>query len=212
MFLFSTPKAVEKSKIKTRLWRAGVIIPLLYLFGSSAYGLVTKMKWAPRLPYYLSYLLYPKGMFITLFVLIFATALFIYRRYITTKYGKKNFELYVRGNRYAFIKNIIASSTLVILVVIDFGLSKCIDPETGSMYKVVDALDLGDNYHCLCIIVPILLYRPHFGSRLSLYDTGYSTLYGISYSLGYVLIAISMLPYMSTLLPILEVILESLLF
>lgn len=204
MFIFTKPKMLEGRKKSTIAWHFCAVLPLFYLVFSMIYSCLVKTKVWDRAPFYLASLLYPKGIIISLFVILFCLGVGIFRFYIVRQYGQENAETYFKGNRYVLFKNSSAAILLLLLGIVELIIA--FTPAKNNTY--CSALNLGKNYYILAAIPFVFFYRPHIGARNNRLDLAYGVAYGISTSLAYVLLAILILPYISYLEPILAILIK----
>jgi len=203
MFLFFKPKFAMKRKKLLYAWRFGIIIPVAYLFISSIYSiLVAKSVWN-ALPYYFAYLLYPKSLETTIFVLAFTLGIYFYRRFAIEKYGQTNAQIFLSGNKYVMVKNMIAAALIFILGLIE--LAVYINNKNNDL---ANKLGFGKCYYLIALTPIFLFYHPMVGERNAKVDLVYTTLYGVSYAMSYILIAITILPNIGFLQPLLEILLR----
>jgi hypothetical protein len=121
-----------------------------------------------------------KELVTTTFALLYPFALYLYRIIVTRKYGPERSALYFQGNRYFFIKNILACLILGSLALTSYCLQ-------GS--SLAGALGLKSSYWIGILIPFILFYHPHIGARNKILDAVFPAIYTISLSFAYVYIA-----------------------
>lgn len=178
-FLFSVPDRYNgnQKKIKYRpLWS---LIPTSILIFSLIYQAYIKSAWVP---YWINLLFFSKGTILTLFAIIYLYSLFLFQRIIKKKYGSQSFDAITNSRRYCLAKNGLAATIVLLLFVLDICF-KYLYPN--------NSLKLGQSTVMVLIIPLILLYRPHIGARNQIIDMGYSITYGITYTLGYAIVLIS---------------------
>lgn len=177
--LFSKPNFKTHQKRNMILFRCLSIIPISYMVISSLCQIGKKL-WGWNLPLSVSTLLFSKALILILFAIIYCFAVFAYRKYITYKYGEEKGEIYQTGNRYCFVKNVIASVIIIVLGILDIIIGKNWPGNpvmNGSFYPIL-----------FCVPV-VLLYHPHFGKRNAKWDISFVALYAVSMLLGILLIA-----------------------
>lgn len=200
LFLFARPKILQGKKKLSILWQCLSIVPLFYLIISMVYSCLVKANvWNPA-PYYVAFLMFPKGLCLTIIICFFC--LFVhYFRYLSIQYfGHKKADIFFRGNRYILSKNIMACILIFMVGVVDLIIHYTV-PSDNVYLK---ALGLGNNFYILAAIPFVFFYRPHIGPRNNRKDVIYSICYGASIALGFVLIGALVLPYVSYLQPLFD--------
>ena len=204
LFLFARPKLFSKNKKLSVLWKLFIIIPLFYLIISMVYSCLVNAKvWSP-LPFYVSFLMFPKGLCITIIVCAFCLFVKYFRTIAIVLLGHKSAETFFKGNQYILAKNITACILILLVGIVDLILHYTVSSDNVYM----KALNLGNNFYILAAIPLVLFYRPHFGVREQKSDMLYSILYGVSFALSFILIGFLVLPYVSYLQPFIDFLLS----
>jgi hypothetical protein len=178
LFMLTTPKFKHKGSVI--FWRCLTIIPIAYLLGSYLYSIGTSLWGWTTLDSSISGLLYKKEIVCTTFSVLYPFSLYFYRIIVNRKYGAERAKLYFQGNRYYFIKNVIACTILGVLALISYFLHTS---------KVASSLSLKSSYWVAILIPFILFYHPHIGERNHILDIVFPAAYTISLSFAYVYIA-----------------------
>jgi hypothetical protein len=178
LFLLTTPKFHHKKSII--VWRMLTIVPIAYLTFSYLYAVGTALWGWSEWDESLSGLLYKKEIVCTSFSVLYPFSIYFYRIIVNRKYGKERSKLYFQGNRYYFIKNLIACLILGTLALISFSLHTS---------KAASSLGLKSSYWVAILIPFILFYHPHVGERNHILDIVFPAAYTISLSFAYVYIA-----------------------
>jgi len=179
LFLLTTPKRFKYKKSGI-VWRCCAIIPISYLVGSYLYAVGTKIWDWPTLPSYLETLLYRKQLMTTAFAILYPFSIWLYRKIVRKKYGILNAKLYVHGNKYFFIKNLMACSIITVLALINYLMRD---------NKLASTLDMNKTYYIAYLIPLILFYHPHIGKRNNIVDMIFVVSYGIGLTFAYIYIA-----------------------
>ena len=187
--LLSKPKFKNNVKRNTILYRLSALIPLGYMIASAVIQ-IGKKTWGWDLPFAVSSLFFTKALIITSFTILYCLVIFIYRRVVDHKFGKENGDVYVLGNRYQFIKNLIVAAVLALLGVLDIVLGKNAN---------CARLGFGSNPGIFFLIPLVLLYHPHMGARNKKWDLVFNVAYGFSLLIGIVCIISSISVYITSL-------------
>lgn len=187
--LLSKPKFKNNVKRNTILYRLSALIPLGYMIASTVIQ-IGKKTWGWNLPFAVSSLFFTKALIITSFTVLYCLVIFIYRRIVDHKFGKDNGDVYVLGNRYQFIKNLLVCSIIALLGVLDIVLGK--NPACAEV-------GFGSNSGIFFLIPLILLYHPHMGARNKKWDIVFTVAYGFSLLIGIICILSSISIYITSL-------------
>lgn len=183
LLLFYKPVTYGNDQKKLLKYRLLSIIPVGYLVASliielgASYG-----GWV--IPYSVSSLFFTKAVDLLVFALLFTFAMFIYKGWTKKKYGEENAELYQHGNRYYFIRNIVAAFIVLCIGVFEIGFH---------FGWPDNPIGMGEDYLILCAIPFVLLYHPHHGKRSAKWDNIFLAYYDTAYAIGIVLIALSVI-------------------
>lgn len=184
MFLFVTPKKCENNHKKLIMFRLSALLPLAYLVTSCVLSILKKN--GMNIPYEVYCLFFSKSLILVVFALFYVGAIYIYSLFLRTHYNKQDYQTYLLGNKYYFIKNIIAAVIVGIIAISDVILGKVI--QNGP-------ISFGNNWYIVFIIPLILLYHPHVGKRNYVKDSVVGTLNMLAVSIGYLLIIASLSNY-----------------
>ena len=187
--LLSKPKFKNNVKRNTILYRLSALLPLGYMIASSLIQ-IGKKTWGWELPFAVSSLFFTKALIITAFTILYCVVIFVYRRIVDRKFGKENADVYVRGNRYQFIKNLLICAVFALLGVVDMVLGK--NPACSK-------LGFGTNTGIFFLIPLVLLYHPHMGARNKKWDLVFTVAYGFSMLIGIICIISSIGVYITSL-------------
>lgn len=178
LFLLTTPHFKKTSSVV--VWRLLCVIPLAYLLVSLFYAIGTSLwGWASWGEDWEG-LLDKKELVSTSFAILYPFSIYLIRIFAVKRYGKENATLYFQGNRYFFLKNILASVILGTLALASYFLQ-------GS--QVAGALGLKQSYWIATLIPFILFYHPHLGERNHILDLIFPCAYTVSLSFAYIYIA-----------------------
>jgi hypothetical protein len=178
LFLLTTPKFRKRSSLVA--FRLCALLPLTYLLLSLFYALGTQLWGFAVLPDEVAGLLSRKEFIPTVFAVLYPLGLYLYRIIVLHRYGKEKAALYFCGNRYFFLKNILASLILGALALTGYLLG---NGEAGK------ALGL-HNSAWIAILIPFLLcYHPHLGARNRLLDLLFPLAYAFSLTFAYLYVA-----------------------
>ena len=182
-FLFYTPNIIKTRK-KLLLFRLGAILPILFIFISffifyseAIFGITIENLWiknlfsGQRLP-------------LSILAIVYLVGLFFLRLHFKKKYGEDNAQRYFMGNRFLFLKNIMA--VLIIIVIWAFEM---IFRDNIHLNK----MGIGLNEFMIVIIPFILLYHPHKGKRNRFTDYFILFLYLLTMITAYIAAAIIVL-------------------
>lgn len=178
LFLLTTPAFKKKSSVV--VWRLCSLLPVAYLLLSYLYAVGIKAWNWPEWDSGWTGLLARKSIIPTAFALFYPFSLYLYRIIVVQKYGKDQASVYFEGNRYFYIKNLIAGVILGILALISYLL--------GSSAW---AGNLGlKNAYWIAILIPfILFYHPHMGKRNKIIDVVFPLAYTVSLTFAYLYLA-----------------------
>jgi len=179
IFLFYTPKWCDNSRKRIILFRCLAIIPLSYLFVCAFYKYGRELLGLEEVHYAISSLFFNKSLIISLFAVFYSLGVYFYRLIVVKKYGKENALIYINGNKYLFIKNLIAVILIIILGLFDYF---CKD------LSFAKSFGLGKNYYILILVPFIMFYHIHFGKRSALLDKVYLILYQLFFGISYIFI------------------------
>ena len=143
LFLFARPKLFSKNKKLSVLWKSFVIIPLFYLIISMVYSCLVNAKVWNAMPYYVSFLMFPKGLCITVIVCAFCLFVKYFRTIAIVLLGHKNAETFFKGNQYILAKNITACILILLVGIVDLILHYTVSSDNVYM----KALNLGNNFY-----------------------------------------------------------------
>lgn len=178
-FLYCNPDWIQGNKTKTIIFRSLSILPLAYCLVSLFYNAGIKLWNFPTLHYAVSALLFSKAFIFISFGILYSYIIYIYRFIVIKKYGKDNASLYFLGNKYFFIKNIIA-----VVLIIGIGLLEYF----GSDLSFAKAFGIKNNWYILALIPIVLFYHPHNGARNKTIELTYSILNMLFLSVSYLFI------------------------
>jgi transcriptional regulator with XRE-family HTH domain len=178
LFLLTTPKFKKKSALVG--WRLLALLPISYLLLSYFYAVGTTLWGWPLWDSDWSNLLFRKQIIATTFAILYPLSLYLYRLLASRKYGPERAPLYFQGNRYFFIKNVIACAILGALAIASYALK---DTATAS------TLGLKGSYWVAVLIPFILFYHPHLGERNKILDLVFPLAYVVSLTFAYLYIA-----------------------
>jgi len=178
-FLFTIPEKFKGDKKKTIMWRSLSLIPTGILIFALFYKFLIEKNLSQ--PIYISLIFHTSGINTTVFAILYLYSLYFFDLYNKLNYGYKVADLFSYSRRYNLFKNIMASSIIVILFIVDIF---------ARMYFPNNVLKLGQNWSLICLVPIIMFYRPHIGARNKHWDRIYSILYGTFLAGGYVSIAI----------------------
>src|SRR5574344_89525 len=177
LFLLTTPRWASKSTKNRVVWRSMAILPVGYLVAGYLITYFTKVKMMDKLYYPISYLFVNKNIILGLFSFFTIIAIYIYHLILKHKYGKEGLELYINGNRYQLVRNLIVAVIIGLVALIDFVVPLMVE---NNVFK------LGNNYYILTLVPFVLLYHQHIGKRNTALDLIYSLLYGIILCISYI--------------------------
>ncbi|MCQ2793940.1 MAG: hypothetical protein MJ207_00995 [Bacilli bacterium] len=173
-FLFSTPEKYKNQPAKILRFRLLSLLPTLFLLFALIYKIVIEPV-APA-PYFISVIFFTKGVLMTLFAIVYLYGIYFLQLHYRHKYGDSNASLIFESRRYAFAKNIMASSIIVVLFLIDL-LFRFIMPD--------NVLMLGNNWAIILLVPFIMFYHPHLGKRSNKLDTLFLALYALFFAGAY---------------------------
>lgn len=200
LFLFAKPKILQGKKKLSILWQCLSIVPLFYLIISMVYSCLVKANvWNPA-PYFVAFLMFPKGLCLTIIICSFCLFVHYFRYFAIQYFGHKKADAFFKGNYYILIKNISACVLILLVGIVDLIIHYTV-PSDNVYLK---ALGLGNNFYILAAIPFVFFYRPHIGPRNNRKDVLYSVTYGVSIALSFVLIGALILPYISYLQPLFD--------
>lgn len=177
LFLGTIPEG--SSPLKRVLWHGLAIFPIGYLVLSYFYQVGTKIWNWPTWPDWAANLLFRKQFAATVFAIVYPLGVTIYRYIVRKKYGLEQSKLYFEGNKYYFIKNLIAASIIAIIAGTAFAFK-------NSDSSLAGTLDLKKAPYVAYLIPLVLFYHPHVGKRNTGIDLAFSLFYSLSFALGYV--------------------------
>jgi transcriptional regulator with XRE-family HTH domain len=178
LFLLTTPKFKKKSALVS--WRLLSLLPIGYLLLSYFYAVGTTLWGWPEWDADWANLLFRKQIIATTFAVLYPLSLYLYRLIASRKYGPERAPLYFEGNRYFFIKNLIACAILGALALTSYCLKG--SPTAGT-------LGLKGSYWIAVLIPFILFYHPHLGERSKILDLVFPLAYVVSLTFAYIYIA-----------------------
>ena len=183
--LFYTPISYKDDPKKLFRYRLLALIPYAYLIISMILGLLDTFL-GLNMPFWLSFLFFTKSTDLIVFLVLFTSFCFLYKRYVYKKYSKEDALLYERGNKYYFVKNI-AASIIVALIGLFELMFLLFDPK--------NAAGFGKDVLIFITIPFMLLYHPHHGKRNSKVDWVITIFYGAANVVGIALIILSILGF-----------------
>jgi transcriptional regulator with XRE-family HTH domain len=178
LFLMTTP--TFKNKASLVLWRLLSLLPIGYLAFSYFYAVGTSLWNWPSWPDVFSKLLFRKQFAATFFAIFYPLSIGLYRFIVYRKYGKDQAEMYFHGNRYFFIKNLIACGWIGLICLFCYLAQ-------GTAY--LKTMGLSQGYYLAYLIPFILFYHPHLGKRNLVLDEVITLFYVLSLSFAYLYIA-----------------------
>lgn len=178
LFLLTTPKFKKPHTVI--IWRLCALIPVAYLLFSYFYSVGTDLWNWPKWDDDVSGLLARKQAVQTLFALLYPFLIYLYRIIAVHRYGKERATLYFQGNRYFFIKNLLACIILGILALVSYFYGAT---------PVGKSLGLKGAYWIAVLIPFILFYHPHMGQRNKILDALFPLAYTISITFAYLYLA-----------------------
>ena len=178
MFLFATPYFIKGKGI--RVWRALSLLPVLWSTGIFIADVVSRANTGEgieNLTYFLGLNRYPYA--IATYCFLFGN--FFLRRHYEKKYGSA----YLRGDMYAFFKNLTLCVPALILGAIELGLA---------FVPAIRDMGFGNCYSLLLVAILMLLYRGHnekhhLGAVIAariLYGLGLAITYALTIALALV--------------------------
>ena len=166
-FLFFTPNYI-KSKKKLIIFRSLAIIPILFIIVSFILGNLDTLFNYKYDGYWFKYFFRGDRFSISLLAISYLVSLFFLRLFYKKKYGEKNaFKLFM-GNKYLFIKNILACGLVTIIWIFELIFAK---------NDLMNKLGIGLNTHLIILVPILLLYHPHKNARNTKVDVTLITIY-----------------------------------
>jgi hypothetical protein len=178
LFLNTTPNFTRKSSLV--IWRLCSIIPMAYLLLSYFYSIGTALWGWTKWDEAWANLLFRKQFSATAFAIVYPFSIFVLRLILRKRYGESNAAIYFSGNRYFWIKNLIAAFWIGAMALFAYLMK-------DSSYA--RTLNLSQVYWIVYLIPLALLYHPHLGKRNATFDLAVSFVYLVSFSFAYVYLA-----------------------
>lgn len=180
-FLFYTPKTLTTKK-RTIIFRCLAILPILWIFISTLIFENYK-SWGLKFNTWTLYFFNTERPQFSILCVTYLVGLFFIRYYFKWKYGEDNARRIFNGNKFYFLKNI-----FVCLIIAGIAISEYHFRNVSTNIKGIG------KYYQIAYLIPLLLfYHPHLGKRCKPVDYLTLTLYGLFFSIGYILAALLVL-------------------
>ncbi len=179
VLLFYTPKWKTNEKVKMAIFRCSSILPIAWIFVSSLIFQNYK-SWGIEFNSWQIYFFNSERPQFSILCCTYLVGLYFLRSFFKKKYGPEQAERYFNGNKFYFLKNLLICLIIVVLSITEYAFKN-----SNKGIKT-----LGGYWEIIYLIPGLLFYHPHFGARNKPLDYFTLILYGLFFSLGYVLAAI----------------------
>ena len=176
-FLFFTPNYI-KSKRKLIIFRSLAIIPILFIIVSFILGNLDTIFNYTYNNYWFKLFFRGDRFPISILAISYLVSLFFLRLFYKKRYGEKNANKLFMGNKYLFIKNILACLLVTIIWIFEL-----IFANNAGLNK----MGIGLNTHLIILVPFLLLYHPHKNARNTKLDVTLISFYIILLTIIYLL-------------------------
>ncbi len=177
VFLFYSPKWMNTKK-KTIAFRCLSILPLAWILISTIIFQNYK-KWGMQFNTWQVYFFNSERPQFSLLCCSYLVGLYFLRLFFKKRYGPENAARFFNGNKFYFMKNILACLIICVLSLSEYLLAHSSKGNKG----------LGGYWQIIYLAPMLLFYHPHFGRRNKPLDYFTLILYGVFFGIGYVIAA-----------------------
>lgn len=177
VFLFYSPKWMNTKK-KTITFRCLSILPLAWILISTIIFQNYK-KWGMQFNTWQVYFFNSERPQFSLLCCSYLVGLYFLRLFFKKRYGPENAARFFNGNKFYFMKNILACLIICVLSLSEYLLAHSSKGNKG----------LGGYWQIIYLAPMLLFYHPHFGRRNKPLDYFTLILYGVFFGIGYVIAA-----------------------
>ena len=179
-FLFFTPKNITTKK-RLIIFRTMAILPIAMIIISFIIGHIDVLFNVTLDNYWIKYFFKEDRLPLSLLAISYLVLLFFLRLIFKIKYGEERAKRYFNGNKFLFMKNLLAVFLIVVIWIIEMHFRNNLQ---------LNKIGIGVNVYLIILAPLVLFYHPHKGARNTKSDVTLIIIYGISLTLIYTLVAL----------------------
>ncbi|MBP3713621.1 MAG: helix-turn-helix transcriptional regulator [Bacilli bacterium] len=180
-FLYYTPKWKKNKSWKTILWRLLAILPVAVIFISYFLGNGSRVLLGLPLNSYARAFLPRKWLPFSVLAVLYIVSTYFLKLHYQRKYGLENANKFFNGNRYAFMKNLVACGAIVFIGIIELLFLR---------NNYAHTWGIGTHPWIFLLIPIVFMYHPHVGERNERFDLIMQYVYLAALSVSYLFMGI----------------------